>query len=243
MTEFSKDDLMRAAVYETVKWWFAFDGILTYQIEQQSGRITMQQVRAVANTYNFGRNLPPEDARVQHVVNSVNLFSGKVYTSFDSRAAEIEKTITALHSELKGSSPNNKAFRIVSGMTKLTWFVAPENWTPFDRLACAALNIRTVDSIKRMRKFYKKLDAIGYAEKSAQIRAIAQNTPFSAISGERILDKFLMFNGEDEWTAATVPSALAFPMALPAEWRNALKTFSDSILADDSCHLALEETA
>jgi len=234
---------MRAAVYEAVKWWFAFDGILTHQIKQQSGQITMHQTRAVANLYNFGRNMPTEDARVQHVVEAVNGFSGKVYPTFDSRAADIEQAITTLHSELTRSSPDNKAFRIISGMTKLTWFVAPENWTPFDRLACAAVSIRTVDSVKRMRNFYRKLDAIGYAEKSAQIKAIAQNTPFPAISGERILDKFLMFNGEDEWTAATVPSALAFPMALPAEWRNALMTFSDSIVADKNCHLALDEPA
>ena len=234
---------MRAAVYEAVKWWFAFDGILTHQIKQQSGQITMHQTRAVANLYNFGRNMPSEDARVQHVVDAVNRFSGEVYPTFDSRAADIEQAITTLHSELTRTSPTNKAFRIISGMTKLTWFVAPENWTPFDRLACAALNICTVDSVQRMRNFYKKLDAIGYAETSARIKGIAKNTPFSAISGERILDKFLMFNGEVEWTAAVVPSSMAFPMAMSDEWKKALETFADGILADKNCHLALEETA
>lgn len=239
MKQFSTETLMRAAVYEGVRWWFAFDGVLTHQIKQQGGQITMPQTRAVAALYNFGRNLPSEDARVQHVVDTVNAFSGKVYLSFDSRAADIETAITTLHAELKRSSQNNQAFRITSGMTKLTWFVAPENWTPFDRLACAALGIKTADSLKRMRKFYKKLDAMDYAGKSARIKDLSHTTLFSATSGERILDKFLMFNGEEKWTSAVVPSALAFPNALPDYLQKALVTFADNILADKNCLIDL----
>ena len=236
----SETDLLRGSIFEGVRWWFAFDGLQTTAIAKNDSKITADQVRTIASQYNFRRNIPSEIDRVQLVADAVNTFSGQTYSTFDQRAAMIEASIDSLHTKLVETSPKGKAFRIVSGMTKLTWFVTPQNWTPFDRLAASAVGVKKTDVVKRMRAYYQKLDSIGFSDVAARIAEHAKGTPFEQVSGERILDKFLMFKGEKIWTEAALPIANGFPDALPHQWRQELYDFTDKVLNDAACRLELE---
>jgi hypothetical protein len=237
---FSERDLLRASVFEGVRWWFMFDGLQASAIARNNDNITVDQVGVIASQYNFRRNIPSEPERVQYVVDTANAFAGKTFNSFDERATMMEASINDLHAQHMETSAKGKAFRIVSGMTKLTWFVAPQNWTPFDRLAAAAIGVKNADVVKRMRAYYRKLDEIGFADVASRIAEHAKGTPFEQVSGERILDKFLMFNGEDKWTRAALPMANGFPDALPPQWRQELYDFTDKVLNDAACRLELE---
>ena len=239
MVSSAQKDIMRGSVYEGVRWWFAFDSLQSSAIKKNNGNATVEQIGSIASLYNFRRNLPSEPERVLQVANAVNAYSGKTFKTFDDRAAALEHSINDLRTELAKTSPKGKAVRLVSGMTKLTWFVASENWTPFDRLAATALNVKNADAVKRMRAYYRKLDEIGFADKAAAIFEISRGTPFDQVSGERILDKFLMFHGEVEWTQTALPLANAFPDALPLPWRKELLAFADEIASHPACSLDL----
>lgn len=218
-----------AAVVEAVRWWLAFDGPRSKMVSRNANKLTRDDVRAIALTYNFARNLPSYDSGVDVVCEHVNIFSGRGFRSFSERASELAVSIQSIQEQL-ASPERKKNFRIVSGMTKLTWFVAPDNWTPFDRLAAKAVRARSADTLDRMVEFYRKLDESGFAESSEIITNCGQGTPFQGMSGERILDKYLMGYGEPEWTASMLQENSAFEESLPPTWRSDLIAFKDSVL-------------
>ncbi|MDV7145645.1 hypothetical protein R3X27_23425 [Tropicimonas sp. TH_r6] len=234
-------DLLKAAVTEGVRWWFQFDGPQQLLIERNKGHITREHVRAIASTYNFGRNLVGGDPGVDHVVSAVNTFAGKTFPTYRSRAEAIAETVPRLQESVAGETNSGKAFRLVSGMTKLTWFVAPERWTPFDRLAAKAVGANNQDLLKRMKSFYEKLDGIGFVELSAAIAESAKKTSFAQVTGERILDKYLMFNGEPAWTNATLPMVKAYQDTLPGTLKRELAEFQEAVATGPAGKIDLGE--
>ena len=167
---------------EAVRWWLAFDGPRSKMVIGNGNKLTRDDVRAIALTYNFRRNLPSNDSGVDVVSEHVNAFSGQEFSSFSERASKLVASIQSLKEQL-ASPARKRNFRIVSGMTKLTWFVVPDNWTPFDRLAAKAVRARKADTLDRMVEFYRLLDESGFAESAKAITACAEGTPFQGISG------------------------------------------------------------
>ena len=68
-----------AAVVEAVRWWLAFDGPRSKMVSRNANKLTRDDVRAIALTYNFRRNLPSYDSGVDVVREHVNTFSGRVF--------------------------------------------------------------------------------------------------------------------------------------------------------------------
>lgn len=224
---------MAAAVVEAVRWWIMFDGPKTVMIQRNNGRVTKSDVRDIASTYNFRRNLPADDQGVEKVVDCVNRFPKTRFTNFLSRANAIQEAVLCLQAEL--STPQRKRnIRIVSGMTKLTWFVAPDHWTPFDRLAAKAVGANKADTLERMKQYYALLDGIEFTKYAAAITDCVKGTVFEGISGERVLDKFLMGYGEPDWTFTMVRNNEAFEESLPKSWREDLRAFKIAVLESDA---------
>ncbi len=233
MTFPDREAMLDIAVVEGVKWWITFDGPTTKTIQNNGGQITKSNVHAIASTYNFRRNLPADEMGLDCVVDCVNRFPRKRFPDFRSRAIEIEKSVLSLKADL--ATPKRKRnFRIVSGLTKLTWFTAPDNWTPFDRLAAKAVGARKPDTLERMKDYYERLDRNGFAQCAAIIADCSKGTPFEGVSGERILDKFLMGYGEADWTNAMLEQNRAFEENLPAAWRRDLLEFKSAVLESDA---------
>jgi hypothetical protein len=222
------------ALAEGLRWWLNFDGPQRHLCLTQAGKLTRADVRRIALNYNFARNLPSEDQRIDDVAYEINRFSGKTWSTLDARAIEIEKTIL----KIKAIGATN--VHIVSGATKLTWFVSPTNWTPFDRLAAAAVGARNVNLLARMRAYYRTLDERGYLRAASAICRHLDAEDLGAVGGERVLDKLLMMNSPDDKAAQGFRyMARAFPAALSSSMRTSLIRVGEAIVSDPACRFEL----
>jgi hypothetical protein len=82
--------------------------------------------------------------------------------------------------------------RQVSAMTKLMWFLNPEGWTRFDRLAADAMGIAQVPSDERARRYYAALSNRGFLDTAQVINGMLEDQGAPGLFGERIFDKYLM---------------------------------------------------
>ena len=84
---------------------------------------------------------------------------------------------------------------IVSAVTKLTWFLAPDGWTMFDRLARDALGVRKAGAEKQAEEFYRQLSERRFCKHVADVKKVLVDRHFSGLFGERVIDKYLMLAG------------------------------------------------
>jgi hypothetical protein len=226
------------AICDSLSWWFAFDGPQLKLTEREEGRrLEIRDVRRIALKYNFARNVSPDDAFARLVADEVNRFSGWSGGGLDDRAEKIEETIWRIRSD-GGRSQN-----LVSGTTKLAWFVAPQNWTPFDRLAAQAVGANHPNAVERMRQFYRTLDSKSFLERAAAIDAHLERTCLSEMGGCRILDKYLMINGDPAWHRNVTEFSRGFYLSLPQQIRQDVLQVSLALIDDERCHLDLKASA
>lgn len=233
-------DMVRAPLYtalcDGLRWWLAFDGPRSQIIANRPHLgLTVDDIRSIALNYNFVRNLSAKTEEVQAVADEINRFAGKTWDSLDARAAEVEKSIRRIR------KTGGRSLNLVSGTTKLSWFIASENWTPFDRLAAKAVRANRIDTIQRMRQFYEKLDAMDFIEKARVIDSHMSRAKLGNLSGCRILDKLLMISGEDDWRRSTQSMAEGFLRSLPEGLLADFNAVAIAILNDPRCHFDLGE--
>lgn len=84
---------------------------------------------------------------------------------------------------------------IVSAVTKLTWFLVPDGWTMFDRLARDALGVRKTGAEKQAEAFYRQLYERRFCKHAADVKKVLVDRHFSGLFGERVIDKYLMLAG------------------------------------------------
>ena len=173
------------AVKEAIRGWVAFDGMQRQWIEQnEAERLSVETIRRIAIEYGFARNIPGGDNRdhaVELVADHLQRFHGEQAQTLNERAECVQTAVERLrcaHKCLGYRAPH----RLVSGMTKLVWFVAPASWTPYDDLAATGLDIRKSDTMKRMRAFYRKLDERGFVQMAADIQTQLNGTPCRILS-------------------------------------------------------------
>jgi hypothetical protein len=223
---------MFLALAEAVRWWLYFDGPQTLLCQGKVGpMLTRTDVRRIALNYNFARNLSEKDKYIDAVAEEINRFSGKRWPTLDARAAETEKAIRKIR------SVGGTKFRVVSGTTKLTWFVNPTDWTPFDRLAASAVGVREIDLLARMRGYYRALDERGFLGTALRIRAYLDPEGLGKVGGERVLDKLLMMAPSDDKSAQGFRlMARAFAESLPSQMKENLIRAGEAIISDPGCH-------
>jgi hypothetical protein len=222
------------AICEALRWWLSFDGPQTGLVQNRPvPGLTKKDVRNIAFTYNFSRNLSAHDDDIQYVAHRINAFFGRTWDDLDSRAAEIEAAIADIREH------GGRDLNLVSGTTKLSWFVSPTNWTPFDRLAAQSVKAKHQNTVKRMRQFYAKLDDIAFLPCAKNIEDHLSSTLFSGLGGCRVLDKYLMLNGEEIWASGAKELTTAFVNSLPDTMKIDLLRVGEAILSDPSSQLDL----
>lgn len=234
-------ELMKAPLFlalcEGLRWWLCFDGPQTALCRGSGGRVRVADVRRIAYQYNFSRLLSQDDQSVQKIAEKVNEFAERPWVTMDSRAEDIEKAVI----ELMESGATNR--RLVSGMTKLTWFIAPKHWTPFDRLAAEAAHAKEIDALARMRSFYRRLEAARFLETSRAIQAHLNTGGLGEMGGERVLDKLLMMKARGPSADNLKTLATGFAQCLPPTLETAVIRTGENIVGDPTCHLALNDGA
>ncbi len=93
-------------------------------------------------------------------------------------------------------TPNGEVAPIVSAVTKLTWFLAPDGWTMFDRFAREALGVRETGAENQAEAFYRQLCERRFCKHVADVKKVLVDRHFNGLFGERVIDKYLMLAGQ-----------------------------------------------
>lgn len=204
-----KDDFAELAVLDAYKWWIASDfgflqltGVLDKNGNDGAdlGQFDKEVMRRIARAYTVSRNIPSHENDAQAEALAVSLSGSELAPmlrlSFVDRARALTGFIRSnpvtLSQKGKGEEPTKK--NIASAITKLTWFLQPEDWTIFDKYVGVAILRREGTGLKQMEAYYAHL-ADGWDLISSQLCKACADNGFNRRLGYRIVDKFLFLHG------------------------------------------------
>jgi hypothetical protein len=155
MTTSIEDDFAHLAVVDAYRWWINHDfGFLKAtkmigpdgnRTGRSVGEFDLQTMRRIARAYSVSRNIPSHDSVVEgeKVVDHLNGKELKDFSKlgFKERAAKPVKFVRANPAALKlaPGEEESKKRALASALSKLTWFLNPEDWTIFDKYVSAAV--------------------------------------------------------------------------------------------------------
>lgn len=154
----SADNELYWATITYYRHWISSDGPWTLEVQRTA--MTPKMLTRIAIRYNIMRGVSSKDERGQktdvHQTNLcalVNKAAKNWPRQFLKRAKKCEHI--ALAAQKKGCFKNFQG----SAVSKLMWFIRPNDWTMFDNLAARGLGVRPNSSSRaRMNEFYKTLD-------------------------------------------------------------------------------------
>ena len=202
------------AVAEHVRTWLSEDGPYSQAIANSGGIITGEQVTSISFIYKVVRGISKGPACAQGVADALNEYKGRWSGNLIERAEQCEE----IAQHLKDGRLTKNLF--VSGVTKLSWFVQPKDWTVFDSFVAKAMNVKGQTALSKMRRFYEELVVRDFPQTSNEIQRILQRSPLPQLHAPRVLDKLMMLRGGGEdWAQRTIRLNANFLEMLPKEWR------------------------
>jgi hypothetical protein len=222
------------ALCERLRWWLWFDAPRQRLIEKHGG-LTPDDVRQIAGHYRFARNLHNDS--IEELIKSLSLAAREDFETLESRAEQLAGIIDQLHTQ------HATRFRLMSGTTKLFWFVRPEGWTPCDKLARAGLGTGGQAPIDQMKRFYRRLDEVGFLEHAAALDRSITGHGLPPLSGIRVLDVLLMIVGDAPALAERRETAMAFANSLPDALQQSVISLGEELTEAADGGLNIEVTA
>ena len=150
------NELLGLAAVDAVRWWLAVDGPHLAIIDNHRSKngadgqlLDAETVKRISKLYGVRRNMIATGSADDNMARTFGTLRRSGSTTLHAQARELTETYDAIKNELAKSRPiNNKNAepytpkKLDSGLSKLSWFVQPEKWTPFDNLASTGLGIR-----------------------------------------------------------------------------------------------------
>jgi hypothetical protein len=219
------------ALCERLRWWLWFDAPQKALIEGK-GQLDEDDIRRIARHYSFARNLP--SGGLADLAASLRSAALLPVTTLEQRSEVLAGVIKNLQER------HDSRFRLASGTTKLFWFVSPNCWTPFDRLASLGLGARSFDTLERMRLFYRRLDEIDFVGKAEALDHVLAANDMPPVGGARVFDMLLMLRGDERRASSTRAMALAFGDGLPGNLRDRLIAVGNVLSGEQDGGLGIE---
>lgn len=197
------------AVIDAYKWWMNCDfrflqatGVLDASGNRSNravGSFELPIMRSIARAYTVSRNIPAhdDDAAGQTLVRILCApeTAEWLLLPFAERADELAKFVAAnkvtLVPDKNGHQPQRQ---LASALSKLTWFLRPEDWTIFDKYVGAAVLRRDKAGLEQMRNYYPAL-AETWRETAGALVECTERRGLPGLLGYRIADKYLFFQG------------------------------------------------
>ncbi|MGR4844596.1 hypothetical protein ACIPSK_18550 [Rhizobium sp. LARHSG275] len=216
-------------------WWWASHDLAYLKRIGQTGAIDAQLVRSIAKDYGIARGIRKEKndpdgeisaRRATRIAEAVNR-RNRDFSACESMTDRFNLCLDIV-TELKGNHDDNDRlthYDLVSGVTKLSWFVAPDGWTMFDRLAAEALGIKSGTAREKAVKFYERLANAEFAALTQEMNAALEHNGLAArhFHAERIVDQYL-------WLSASNPVGRSLII-------NKISAFLDAIGSEQSRRL------
>ena len=188
------------ATIENYRWWLAHDHVYLSLIKDR-GQFSNDIVRTVAKAYGVNRGIPAsDDKKADHmalgIASALNDFDAKSFQAqpMKEKIARFQSLVEKMPMNQDVKQGDNPIF--VSGASKLLWFVAPRGWTMFDKLAADGMGIKkSLPSMERAKDYYTALAGRKFDDTTSKIRKILDQSDFSSLYAERLIDKFLWLAG------------------------------------------------
>ena len=215
------------ATISYVREWWSRDGLIRRDIARHGG-LTPVILRSIALQYNFSRGiLKAVPGRVDTAARLCRILNKDCDRWPDGLVDRAEHCLRMLERAMK-----QELFRKdqVSGMTKLMWFVRPDNWTLFDRFAAAGVGIGANGTTRyRMKSFYQELDDRNFSATAHEMQAIVDCSRVTGVPATRILDTFLMAAGERFGEDGGMNGCTNFLDVLPPETSEAVNLLATDL--------------
>ncbi|WP_169559828.1 hypothetical protein [Sneathiella chinensis] len=222
---------------EHYRQWICYDGIVFEQIREEN-KLSRKNLRQIARRYEVGRGITGatdkqkkngQDPHADWLASELNSISQGWPDTLKARAEKCAEI-----AECAKTNGHSK-YLPASAITKLIWFIQPDGWTMFDNLAALGLRSRnTGNSVIRMKAFYKELAERKFSNHACSLNRTIQNTDFSDLYGERIIDKFLMILGASvEWRENLIQENEIFLSLIPESLKNNIHKLAKDI---SDCH-------
>lgn len=184
-------DLVFRAIVEHHRWWYADDGVKRHMIVLNGGKIDPRVLRDIARAYSVSRGLFEDcEGEIARILNEA---MASWPPGFLRRAGTCIRIAKRLNDDKLTRG------RQISALTKLTWFMRPDGWTLYDDLAATGLGIhKYVDTVDRMKKYYRRLDEWGFPCRIPAMQTTINASETPELRAERILDKLLVFHGSGD---------------------------------------------
>lgn len=250
------NELLGLAAVDAVRWWLTVDGPHLAIVDSRRSKnglagqlLDAKTVERLSKLYGVRRNMVatgPADELMAETFGTLRRSAG---STLHAQAQELTKAYGTIKGGLANLRPRTKdgqpytPMNLDSGLSKLSWFVQPERWTPFDNLASTGLGIRSATArMTRMERFYTRLDELKFLDVAVAIDALIERyelncrvTEQNRVHGERVLDRFLMFNGmKDGQQQSECDVAQGFLDCAPEPLGNRLQNFFDAIQRDET---------
>ena len=127
---------------------------------------------------------------------------------------------------------------LASATTKFMWFLRPDGWTVFDRLACQGMGIAPDKgtAAQRMLEFYARLECAGFEALAAEMDDEIGRSLLAGLPATRILDTLFMARAGGGSDQLGVDRLAAFLALLPPLMRDALHTLAETLQAQFGPH-------
>lgn len=177
-------ELALLGVVEHHRNWFVTDGIHRAFIEDEK-KIPMPVAERIVKEYGVRRTIGNDEA-LKVLVDAIN---EEEWPEGLIQRAHICIKIAKDHKDYR--KEKTKPHAPVSGVSKLIWFLYPNQWTMFDRYA----RIGLTGNKNSPSLFYETLYNRGFNHHCTSITNICKNNNVKMLYGERIIDKFLLLRG------------------------------------------------
>lgn len=189
--------LLHAATVEHIRFWWGDDGIDFGRIKARR-KVGTDDVRRIFTRYRVGRGLlKSNDTGLDIGANGVSGLLNKEIRFWPATMKQRCNFIVRLSEEAlqKGYSKG----RLISGFSKIVWFMRPTGWTLYDSYAADALQIpKQLGAVDKVSRFYACLEDLGFVEACDRMRITVNDSNFPTLWPERIVDKALWIRGSNE---------------------------------------------
>ncbi|WP_318912731.1 hypothetical protein [Shinella zoogloeoides] len=227
-------------------WWASHDLAYLERIEGTKG-LDFDLVQSIAKDYGIARGIRKEKSdpdgsrnrqRAHIIADAVNRRRDG-FTSERSLTDRFELCLEIVD-ELNRRSDAAEAIThndFVSGISKLSWFVAPKSWTMFDRLAAEAIGVKSGSARDKATRFYQHLDDTGFVKLASDMRSALPDS--DRFYPERIVDQYLWLSAsQEENRPLVITKTAAFLDAIGDEKRTQLLRMAEIIETNFATDLA-----
>ena len=224
------------ATIELYRTWLLEDGPFLARLKNASSEERLKILHEIAISYSVRRTIPaaPENAETKNKHSNLEVLVKAIDDSvtrwpsdFLGRAEECRNAARNAAKNFDRAKPvkfdaeNPGKGAPHSAVTKLVWFLKPDGWTVYDRLASSAVLPDQISRAhERQEKFYKQIEHDFAIYEAIAKPILARFEP--RLHAGRLVDKFLVLRGDDakriEWEQRNqiflqlIPSAVRDPL-------------------------------